>query len=437
MKKHTRTPRSNASKTAVKKLAPATGRRAKAATSSNAAKPAASVVRRELPAGYVAVLTEMKQLIAESRRRALATVNRELVCLYWNIGRAIVHQQETAQWGDSVVERLAGDLRLSFPDMKGLTKENLFRTRKFYLASREIQAFLKPPEAKPGKVATASPQISPTAGTRQIVATLSPQLSANNLPLEKLSTMSRVLFSEALTALLTAVSWSHHKEIIGAVSDPAERYFYVAMSARERWSVRELRRQIESGLFLRYMSVKRDPEKCLPDDAESGDLLPFEDHYVLEFLGLGDEHSERELRKAILANLRDFFLEFGRDLTFVGEEYPLTIGNDTFYIDLVFFHRRLQCLIAVDLKIGSFQPEYVGKSLFYVTGLDEQIRLPHENPSIGLILCRDADRAQVRIALTPAAKKVGVATYQTALPDLRLIRQRLEQFSLPKETIAP
>ena len=157
------------------------------------------------------------------------------------------------------------------------------------------------------------------------------------------------------------------------------------------------------------------------------------DHYILEFLGLSDEHTERELRKAILANLRDFFLEFGRDLTFVGEEFAITVGNDTFYIDLLFFNRRLQCLLSVELKIGKFKPEYVGKSQFYCAALDEQVKLAHENPSIGLVLCKTADSAQVRLALTAAAKKIGVATYQTALPDEKLIRQRLEQLPAPTE----
>jgi hypothetical protein len=170
--------------------------------------------RDDAPADYVDVLADLKQLIADSRRRALATVNRELVCLYWNIGRAIVQQQETAQCGDAVVEQLAHDLRLAFPDMKGLTKENLFRTRKFYLASREIHAFLDSPEAGSRKVATVSPQINPTAGAKPIMATVSPQLAAADPPSEKISTMSRVFFSKPLTDLLTAVSWSHHKEII-------------------------------------------------------------------------------------------------------------------------------------------------------------------------------------------------------------------------------
>jgi len=149
---------------------------------------------------------------------------------------------------------------------------------------------------------------------------------------EILGTLSRELASAALIQLVPSQSWSHHTEIMSIRDRPDERYFYLAMSARERWSVRELRRQIDSGLYLRYMSVRRDPEKCLSDDAEQGDLLPFKDHYVLEFLGLSDEHTEQQLRQAILANLRDFFLEFGRDLTFVGEQFAITVGNDTFYI---------------------------------------------------------------------------------------------------------
>ena len=385
---------------------------------------------------YTSVLTGLTQLITDSRRRALAMVNRELVCLYWQIGRVIVEQQETAQWGDAVVEKLAADLRTAFPDMHGLTKENLFRTRKFFLASREIDAWLSKNKHRTQKVATASPQIDDQRSRNEKVATVSPQLASGMYASANVGALSRHFQSEEFATIIQAISWSHHKEIVGAVDAPAERYFYMRMSAAERWSVRELRRQIDAALFERYVSVKRDPEKCLPDDAESGDLLPFKDHYVLEFLGLEDEHTEKQLRKAILSNLRDFFLEFGKDLTFVGEEYPLTVGGDTFYIDLLSFHRRLQCLVSVDLKIGKFKPEYAGKSQFYCVALDEQLRLPHENPSIGLVLCKTADHAQVRLALTTAARKIGIATYQTVLPNEHLLEQRLARLPMPQEAEA-
>lgn len=174
-------------------------------------------------------------------------------------------------------------------------------------------------------------------------AASSPELPAGKTAATEPVSISAEFQSLTLAHLIPAISWSQHTIIMGVCDRPDERYLYIAMSARERWSVRELRRQIDAALFLRYMSVKRDPEKCLPDHAESGDLLPFKDHYILEFLRLEDEHTERELREAILANLCQFFLEFGRNLTLVGEEYPLTIGGDTFCIDLLFFHRRLQC----------------------------------------------------------------------------------------------
>ena len=375
-------------------------------------------------AGYAVVLEGLTQVIHASRRRALATVNRDLVCLYLHIGMTIVEQQETAKWGDAVVVQLAEDLRLAFPDMTGLSLPNVWKMRQCVISCREIDHWLMA-SAKDGRVGASRRQISNPKSKLSTVSRVS--LPIDSIP-PILSTVSRELVSPELITLISRLSWSQHTEILSAARPPAERYFYMQMSVRERWSVRELRRQIDADLFTRYVSVKRDPEKCLPDDAESGDLLPFKHHYVLEFLGLEDQHSEKELRKAILANLRNFFLEFGKDLSFVGEEYPITVGADTFYMDLLFFHRRLQCLIAVDLKKGKFKPEYAGKSCFYCAALDEQIRLPHENPSIGLVLCRTADAAQVQLALTAAAERIGIATYQTALPDEKQIRRRLEQF---------
>lgn len=386
----------------------------KRTTRSRTATGSQPAVSDELPGGYGTVLADLSRLISESRHRAVATVNRELVLLYWQIGAVIVRQQENAAWGDSVVEQLGRDLRAAFPDMKGFSLPNLWKMRQVWLAAREIDEWL----ASSGNLSTVSRETDDLSAVTEIV-----------------STVSREIRSSELARVIPALSWSHLTEITTSCETPAERYFYMKMSVRERWSVRELRRQIDAALFLRYMSVRDEPEECLPDAAETeaGPLLPFRDHYVLEFLGLEEEHSEQELRHAILANLRDFFLEFGRDLTFVGEEYPLTVGDDTFRIDLLFFHRRLQCLIAVDLKRGPFKPEYVGKSCFYCAALDELLRLPHEKPSIGLVLCKSADTVQVRLALSAAAEQVGVATYQTALPDEALIQKRLEQLTLPPD----
>jgi len=284
--------------------------------SNRPAKPSKSA----LPSGYAAVLAEVTRMIGDSRRRALASVNRELVRLYWEMGRVIVAQQEKAAWGDSVVERFAADLRAAFPDMKGLMSANLWRMRQLYLSCREVDAWLRRTHLD-GETGTVSRQDQPPARRgKGVVRRLSPVVS------------------------------------------------------------------------------------------------------VLE-----ESHTERQLRRAMLANLRELFLELGRDFTFVGEEYPVIAGDDTFRVDLLFFHRRLQCLVAIELKTGKFKPEYVGKCQFYLAALDEQVRLPHEKPSVGLILCKSANGVQMRLALTAAARKIGVATYQTALPEERLILQRLRQ----------
>jgi predicted nuclease of restriction endonuclease-like (RecB) superfamily len=361
-----------------------------------------AVAKGSLPTEYASVLAEMKELVSNARRRSLAAVNSELVLLYWSIGKTIVCQQEKHAWGDGVVERLSADLRLAFPDMQGLSTTNLWKSRHFFLTYREMSLW-----REKSTLPTVSTELSRGSGS-SILSTLSTELPPD------------------LGTRLLSLSWSHHMAICYVSEDIAEQYFYLQMAVREHWSVRELKRQIASSLFSRYVSVASDPEKCLPEEPERGPLLPFKDHYVLDFLGLGEQHTERQLRKALLGNVRDLFLEFGREFALVGEEYPLTIGRETYRIDLLLFHRGLQCLVAVELKSGEFKPEHVGKCQFYLAALDECARLSHEKPSVGLILCKSAKGLHMRLALTLAARRVGVATYQTALPDEELIRECLE-----------
>ena len=208
------------------------------------------------------------------------------------------------------------------------------------------------------------------------------------------------------------------------------------MCLKERWSKRELKRQIDSAYFERFM-LSQDADKLM--EIEQNKLaIPIndihrhlKDEYILEFLDLSETFSEKELMRAILENLRVFFLEFGKNLTFVGEEYPLVVDNETFRIDLLFFHRELKCLVPVELKIGDFKPGYVGKMQFYLGVLDEQIKLPDEKPSIGLILCRSKKESIVRLTLSKTHDQVRISAYQTKLPDKKLIQQRLERMKLP------
>ena len=220
---------------------------------------------------------------------------------------------------------------------------------------------------------------------------------------------------------------------MGSCKDDMEKEFYLRIAVSEKWSVRELRRQIDTDLFTRYLAnLDCEPNKTLPTKNKNENILPFKDEYILDFLGLKEKYSETELRKAIIHNLRDFFLEFGRGLAFIAEEFTLTVGQGTFRVDLLFFHRDLQTLVAVELKIGPFKPEYVGKMQFYLSALDEQEKREHEKPSVGLILCKSKDKEQVRIALTAAASKIGVAAYKTAFPDEKKLKEHLRKLPLNK-----
>ena len=210
------------------------------------------------------------------------------------------------------------------------------------------------------------------------------------------------------------------------------------MCLKEHWSKRELQRQIDSAYFERFVLSKR-PNQLMKIETEKL-AIPLDDihrhlkdEYILEFLDLSKTFSEKELRRAILDNLRDFFLEFGKNLTLVGEEYPLVVANEEFRVDLLFFHRELKCLVPIELKIGEFKPEYVGKMQFYLASLDEQIKLPHENPSVGLILCRSKKEAVVRLTLSKTHKPIKISVYQTKLPDKKLIQERLEKIKLPEK----
>lgn len=329
---------------------------------------------KQLLIGYNKFLKEIKEEILRRRYKALQTVNRELIGLYWEIGKKIVEKQERSGWGEGIVENLAKDLALAFPDTKGFSERNLWNMKQYYSAYRRTP---------------------------------------------KLQTLS------------AEISWSNNLLIIERLKDSHEIEFYLKLCVSERWSFRELERQLDTDLFTRYIGLKR-PGKALPAKGKDP-LAQFKDHYVLDFLGLEATHSEEALRRSILTNLRDFFLEFGKNFSFIGSEYPLRVGGETFELDLLFYHRELGCLVPVELKIGAFKPEYIGKMQFYLGALDEQIRLPHEKPSVGLILCKSKNDETVRLAMSQAARKIGVATYQAKLLDTKLLTQKLHQLPLPKE----
>jgi predicted nuclease of restriction endonuclease-like (RecB) superfamily len=304
-----------------------------------------------------------------ARRRAYQAVNAELVGLYWQLGEYISRKIDSAQWGDSVVDELAAAIARRYPGLRGYTRRNLFRMRQFYVTYRS---------------------------------------------------------NEKVSPLVTQLPWTHHLILLSQTKHVEEREFYMLAAIRQRWTKRELERQIRSGAALRAAprSKKVSPALTQIHPAAQDE---FKDAYSLEFLGLSDGHSEAGLHCALLRHLGRFITELGHDFCFVGSEYPVQVGNQDFAIDLLFFHRGLCCLVAFELKVREFRPEDLGKLSFYVEALDRNVRKSHERPSIGVLLCATKDDEVVEYALARTASPTLVAEYQTVLPSRELLRRKLHE----------
>ena len=233
--------------------------------------------------------------------------------------------------------------------------------------------------------------------------------------------------NEKVSTLLTQLSWSNHLKIMSACKNMEERIFYMNMCIKEKYSARELARQIDSGYYERYMLSQR-PLTHAIDESKQATGNIFLDNYVLDFLNLPVEVSEHDLQKSIIQNLKDFILEIGKDFTFIGEEYRVQVGNHDYYIDLLFYHRGLSCLVAFELKIGEFKPEYVGKINLYLEALDREVKKENENPSVGVILCASKDDEVVEFALSRSLSPTMVSEYNLKLIDKKLLQRKLKEY---------
>jgi predicted nuclease of restriction endonuclease-like (RecB) superfamily len=313
--------------------------------------------------------TDIIQLIKQSRTNAIRAVNAELINLYWNIGEYISRKIEQSEWGDSVVTELAKFIQTHEPEIKGFSDKNIWRMKQFYETYKDFP---------------------------------------------KLST------------LLREISWSHNLAIFSRCKTAEEREFYLKLSKQESYSFRELERQISASLFERTMIGN---SKLSTASRESNHDLSntFKDSYVFEFLNLPEPHSESELQRGLVRQMKNFILELGKDFLFIGEEYKLQVGNSDFYIDLLFYHRGLQCLVAFELKADKFQPDHLGQLNFYLEALDRDVKKPNENPSIGVLLCKDKDSEVVEYALSRSLSPTMVSEYKTQLPDKKLLQQKLHE----------
>jgi predicted nuclease of restriction endonuclease-like (RecB) superfamily len=358
--------------------------------------------KKMFPPDYPAFLTALKQRILHARTMAARVINRDLIMLYWDIGRGIVAKQQTAGWGDAVVERLASDLRAEFPDMRGFSANNLWLMRQLYseYSDTEFLEQLVQELKKMGRIFLEQP--------------------VPEIPESVDFSLKGEFLEQAVRELVVGVPWGHHVEILKKVKAPVARIYYLRATAQLGWSRNVLLNQIKAGAYERAVAEKKTHNfaLALPDYlAEQADEM-LKSRYNLEFLGITRPIKERELEDRLIARLQQFLLELGYGFCFIGRQYRLSLGRKEYFVDLLFYHRRLKALVAFDLKIGSFEPEHAGKMDFYLNLLNEKERGPGDQPSIGIILCAEKDDVEIEFALKTKNNPIGVAEYslQSRLP---------------------
>ena len=311
---------------------------------------------------------EVVSLIQQTRTHVIRLANTALIDLYWNIGQYISEKIEASDWGDGVVKQLADYIAQNAPEAKGFSDKNLWRMKQFYETYKGAD--------------------------------------------------------EKLSALLRQISWTNNLTILSRAKSMEERLFYVNLCIHDRLSSRQLERQIDSAFYERSLTNNIKLSPVMRELAPQAEHV-FRDKYVLEFLGGKDYENENSMKAALIKQMKQFILELGKDFIFIDEEFRLQVGNSDFRIDLLFYHRELQCLVAFELKTGKFKPEHLGQLNFYLEALDRDVKKPKENPSIGVLLCKDKDNEVVEYALSRSLSPTMVAEYQLCLPDKALLQQKL------------
>ena len=329
---------------------------------------------------FTTFVQEIKTKILSSQYEALKAVNKELINLYWDIGKNIVEKQEKFSWGKSIVQNLATELQKEFVGMKGFSVQNLWNMRQFYLEYHQN---------------------------------------------EKLQTLSR------------EIGWSHNVVIFQKCKDNLEKEFYIKMIIKFGWTYRVLDNHIDNKSYKKFLLNQTNFDNTIVEKYKHQAKLAVKDEYNFDFLELGEEYNERELEIGLINKIREFLAQMGTDFAFLGNQYKLEVDDEEYFIDLLLYHRRLKSLIAIELKVGKFKPEYAGKMNFYLSALNDTVKLPDENPSIGIIICKDKKRTTVEYALKESNQPIGVATYKLTeslpnsfkglLPTSKEIEERLNK----------
>jgi len=312
---------------------------------------------------------EILTLIQEARKRAYQQSNKVLMELYWNVGKYVSNKTTKESWGKGIVKELADYIKQQDPTVGGFSDKNIWRMKQFYETYSE---------------------------------------------------------NKKLAPLVREVSWTNNLIIMSGQKSDEEREFYLVQSINNNYSKRELERQVKSGSYERTVIATEKLSPVVRELPQSTKGV-FKDTYVLELLGLPRQHKEKDLQSAIVGSLKEFILELGIGFAFIGQEYRVSVGNKDFYIDLLFSHRYLQCLVAIELKIGEFKPSDLGQLEFYLEALDRDVKASHENPSIGILLCKEKDDEIVEYALSRSLSPTVIANYETELIPKKLLKQKVDE----------
>ncbi|MBX3184296.1 MAG: DUF1016 family protein [Polyangiaceae bacterium] len=347
-------------------------------------------LKTTLPRDYAEVLAELKSRISLAQRRALRAAAHELTGLYWYVGRTIVERQRESTWGDSVIERLAHDLRAAFPKVEGFSPRNIWRMRAFFLAW----------SAEPRKL---TPAVSESPARRKLTRAVSETESE-------------------IPAAVASLPWSHNIILVQQVKEPDVRRWYAEQASREGWTRDELRAQIKKQTHARQGKAVSNFSRVLPAAQSALAQQALKDPYLFDFLTVGKEAHERALERELIAHVREFLLELGAGFAFIGSQVKLVVEERDYFVDLLFYHLKLRAHVVVELKATAFKPEHVGQMNFYLAAVDDLLKHELDQPSIGLLLCKSKERMRVEYALRGVATPIGVAEYETKLLE-----------SLPKE----
>ncbi len=352
-----------------------------------------------LPPGYAELLEDLKGRVRTAQLKAALSVNREMIRLYWDIGRLIVERQEREGWGKGIVDRLAADIQKAFPGLKGFSPGNVWRMRAFYVAyTNEVTILAQ---------------------------------AARELERENLSQLATELDGVNLPEPLAALPWFHNVILVEKLKDPLVRIWYAQKATEHGWSRAVLTVQIETDLHSRQGRAVSNFAATLPPPQSDLAQQTLKDPYLFDFLTLSDDAHEDDLERGLLRHVQQFLMELGAGFSFVGRRVHMVVGDDDFYIDLLFYHLKLRCFVAIDLKMNKFAPEDAGQMNFYLSAVDDQLRHPDDKPSIGLILCKTQNRVVAEYALRDMVKPIGVAEWQT-----RLVRSLPEELRGSLPTIA-